>query len=65
MALHRITDSVQNNMVNDLFFFGDDIDAVLDILEIDEELKEQLTEADDEVSMRKFLNALYKPQIVF
>lgn len=26
--------------VNDLFFFGDDFDVVLDILEIDEELEE-------------------------
>ena len=43
MTLHRLT-SVQNNMadVNDLFFFGDDFDAVLDILEIDEELEKQL-----------------------
>ena len=46
MTLHRLT-SVQNDMadVNNLFFFGDDFDAVLDILEIDEELEEQFTEA--------------------
>ena len=41
--------------VNDLFFFGDDFDPVLDILEIDEELEEQFTEAVDEVSMQSFL----------
>ena len=64
MTLHRLT-SVQNNMadVNDLFFFGDDFDAVLDILEIDEELEEQFTEAVDEVSMRKLFNTLYKPKV--
>ena len=47
--------------VNDLFFFGDDFDAVLDILEIDEELEEQFTKAVDEVSIRKLFNTLYKP----
>ena len=64
MTLHKLT-AVQNNMadVNDLFFFGDDFDAVLDILEIDEELGEQFTEAVDEVSMRKLLNTLYEPKI--
>ena len=64
MTLHRLT-SVQNNMadVKDLFFFGDDFDAVLDILEIDEELEEQFTEAIDEVSMQKLFNTLYKPKV--
>ena len=64
MTLHKLT-AVQNNMadVNDLFFFGDDFDAVLDILEIDEELEEQFTEAVDEVSMRKLFNTLYEPKI--
>ena len=64
MTLHKLT-AVQNNMadVNDLFFFGDDFDAVLDILEIDEELEEQFTEAVDEVSMRKLCNTLYEPKI--
>ena len=38
----QASDSDQNNMadMNDLFFFSDDFDAVLDILEIDEELEE-------------------------
>ena len=49
--------------VNDLFFFGDDFDAVLDILEIDEELEEQFIEAVDEVSMRKLCNTLHEPKI--
>ena len=64
MTLHKLT-AVQNNMadVNDLFFFGDDFDAVLDILEIDEELEEQFIEAVDEVSMRKLCNTLYEPKI--
>ena len=64
MTLHRLT-SVQNNMadVKDLFFFGDDFDAVLGILEIDEELEKQFTEAIDEVSMQKLFNTLYKPKI--
>ena len=64
MTLHRLT-SVQNNMadVKDLFFFGDDFDAVLGILEIDEELEKQFTEAIDEVSMQKLFNTLYKPKV--
>ena len=49
--------------VNDLFFFGDDFDAVLDILEIDEELEEQFIGAVHEVSMRKLCNTLYEPKI--
>lgn len=40
-----------------------DFDAVLDILEIDEELEEQFTEAVDEVSIRKLFNTLYKPKV--
>ena len=36
---------------NDLFFFGDDIDAILDILEEEEDLDEQFREAVDEVSI--------------
>ena len=64
MTLHKLT-SIQNNMadVNDLFFFGDDFDALLDTLDIDEELEEQFTEAVDEVSMRKLFNTLYEPKI--
>ena len=64
MTLHKLT-AVQNNMadVNDLFFFGDDFDAVLDILEIDEELEEQFIGAVHEVSMRKLCNTLYEPKI--
>ena len=64
MTLHRLT-SVQNNMaeVNDLLFFGNDFDAVWDILEIDEELEEQFTEVVDEVSIRKLFNTLHKPKV--
>ena len=40
-----------------------DFDAVLDILEIDEELEEQFTEAVDEVSIQKLFNTLYKPRV--
>lgn len=41
---------------NDLFFFGDDLDAILGILEEEEELDEQFREAADEVSIRIFLS---------
>ena len=41
---------------NDLFFFGDDFDAILGILEEEEQLDEQFREAADEVSIRFFLN---------
>ena len=41
---------------NDLFFFGDDFDAILGILEEEEELDEQFREAADEVSIRFFLS---------
>ena len=48
--------SFQDNMadMNDLFFFGDDFDAILGILE--EELDEQFREAADEVSIIFFLS---------
>lgn len=36
---------------NDLFFFGDDFDAILGILEDEEELDKQFGEAADEVSI--------------
>ena len=36
--------------MNDLYFFGDDFDAVLDLLEDEEELNEQFREAAVEVS---------------
>ena len=36
---------------NDLFFFGDDFDAILGILEEEEELDEQFREAADEASI--------------
>lgn len=47
----------QDNMadMNDLFFFGDDFDAILGILE-EEELDEQFREAADEVSIIFFLS---------
>ena len=41
---------------NNLFFFGDDFDAILSILEEEEELNEQFREADDEVSIRFILS---------
>ena len=49
--------SFQDNMadMNDLFFFGDDFDAILGILE-EEELDEQFREAADEVSIIFFLS---------
>ena len=47
-----------NNMAdtNDLFFFGDDFDAILDILEEEEELDEQFRQAADQVSIGFFLS---------
>ena len=41
---------------NDLFFFGDDFDAILSILEEEEELDEQFREAADEVSIKFILS---------
>jgi hypothetical protein len=41
---------------NDLFFSGDDFDAILGIFEEEEELDEQFREAADEVSIRFFLS---------
>ena len=41
---------------NDLFFFGDDFDAILGILEDEEELDKQFGEAADEVSITFFLS---------
>jgi len=40
--------------MNDLFLFGDDFDAILDILENEEELEEDFTEAVNGVSIRIF-----------
>ena len=51
--------SFQDNMAdtNDLFFFGDDFDAILGILEEEEEeLDEQFREAANEVSIIFFLS---------
>ena len=50
--------SFPNNMAdaNDLFFFGDDFDVILDILEEEEELDEQFREAANEVSIILFLS---------
>jgi len=41
---------------NDWFIIGDDFDAILGILEEEEELDEQFREAADEVSVRFFLS---------
>ena len=40
---------------SDLYLFGDDFDTILGILEEEEELDEQFTEAANEVSIRIFL----------
>ena len=48
--------------VEDLYFVGDDFDAVLAILEDEEELEEQFTRAVDSVSI---INALFGPKIVY
>ena len=47
-----------NNMAdtNDLVFFGDDFDAILGILEEEEELDEQFRQAADQVSIGFFLS---------
>ena len=39
---------------NDLFIFGDDFEAILEILESDEGLEEQFVAAVSEVSVRRF-----------
>ena len=50
--------------INDLYLFGDDFDAILGILEEEEELDEQFTEAADEVSIRIFLrNSEYSEKL--
>ena len=41
---------------NDLVFFGDDFDAILGILEEEEELDEQFRQAADQVSIGFFLS---------
>lgn len=43
---------------SELFIFGDDFDAILDILEEEEELDEYFTEAADDVSIITFLISL-------
>ena len=64
IAPSRDNDPVQNqnNMadMNKLFFFGDDFDAVLDILETEEELEEQFTEAVDSLSVKEAWQTLYR-----
>lgn len=40
--------------LNDLFLFGDDFDVILGILENEEELDENFTEAAEEVSVITF-----------
>ena len=47
-----------NNMAdtNDLVFFGDDFDAILGILEEEEELDEQFRQAADQVSIGFFFS---------
>lgn len=42
--------------INDLFIFGEDFDTILGILEEEEELDEQFTEAAGEVSIGIFLS---------
>ena len=37
--------------INDLFITGDDFDAIMEILEQDEEIESQFTEAVNDVSM--------------
>lgn len=44
--------------MNDLFFFGDDFDVILGILEEDEEFDEQFREVVDEVSIGFFFSYL-------
>lgn len=44
--------------MNDLFFFGDDFDVILGILEEEEEIDEQFREVVDEVSFRFFFSCL-------
>ena len=51
--------------MNDLFFFGNDFDAVLDILEIDEDLEKEFTGAVDEVSIQKFLTLFINLKLCF
>ena len=43
---------------NDLFIFGDDFEAILDILERDEGLEEQFESAVSEVSVKRFIFGL-------
>lgn len=43
---------------SELFIFGDDFDAILDILEEEEELDEYFTEAADDASIIAFLISL-------
>ena len=47
-----------NNMAdtNDLVFFGDDFDAILGVLEEEEELDEQFRQAADQLSIGFFLS---------
>lgn len=45
--------------ISELFLFGEDFDAVLDILENEEELEEQFTEAVDNVSVEEADGMLY------
>jgi hypothetical protein len=57
---HHVTMTLhinQNNMadMSELFLFGDDLDAVLDILESEEDLEEQFIEAVDSVSVQEVL----------
>jgi len=43
---------------NDLFFFGDDFDAILGILEDEEELDKQFGEAADEVQLEDIVRTV-------
>lgn len=46
------------DMNNDLFVFGDDFDAILDILEEDEALEEEFTSTANDVSRKNVVVCL-------
>lgn len=57
--------ALQGNIADssELFIFGDDFDAILDILEEEEELDEYFTEAADDVSIITSINYGQKGKI--
>lgn len=48
--------------MNDLFFFGDDFDAILETLENKKELQEHFVEAADSVSLLEAFRTLFSPK---